>query len=319
MGFDITCTGGAGINNAGTMTVTSSTVSNNVSDGLSGGISSTGSLTLTGSFRDASLTLTGSTVTGNTSYYGGGGIGATVITVTNSTISNNTSTVGDGGGIATEGATLNGTVVSGNLANGNGGGIINYGTTILKSSTVVGNTAGSQGGGIYNDIEADLRLGSSTITGNAALQGQGGGIYNASFAPVPVWMGREHHRDRQHPRRLRPPLNSVRGPAARRPRARASQAPLARLTKGTRTPIARPVGRAAIRTSGADATRPELDAKNVTRSRATPQCEVNGRESGSAKPTRSARTESRHIFSGSTSSQIPRSSTAARPSVSASN
>ncbi len=58
-----------------------------------------------------------------------------------------------------------------------GGGIENYNTLAISNSTLYANTAGAQGGGIYTEGGA-VTIVSSTISGNRATNGSGGGIYN---------------------------------------------------------------------------------------------------------------------------------------------
>jgi CSLREA domain-containing protein len=124
------------------------------------------------------LTLRSSTVTGNTSVFGGGGIrNLGTLTVINSSITNNT-TPTDGAGIWSNGGTL--TVVSstiaGNTASGYGGGIwvTSTGNASVTSSTISGNSAGRIGGGIYN-YGAGTTIRSSAIVTNIA-PGAGGGV-----------------------------------------------------------------------------------------------------------------------------------------------
>jgi hypothetical protein len=97
---------------------------------------------------------------------------------------------GNGGGILNRGSlTVNGAVISGNSAgdptngDGTGGGIWNYigATLVLNGSVVSENSAignlsyaASRGGGIAN--YGNLTLNNSTVSGNVASQGSGGGI-----------------------------------------------------------------------------------------------------------------------------------------------
>jgi hypothetical protein len=101
---------------------------------------------------------------------------------------------GNGGGVFNQGTlTLVDAVVAGNTAgdptngDGTGGGIWNYvhATLTLSGSTVSGNSvvgnlsyAPSRGGGIANDGRAILK--NSTVSGNVASQGFGGGIWNSA-------------------------------------------------------------------------------------------------------------------------------------------
>lgn len=191
---------GAGIDNAGTLTLSNTTVSSNNASGSyapGGGI-----------YNDNTLTLTNSTITGNTSSNGGGiynGSGRSLM-LTNSTISGNVAS--NGAGIYNNGTLIAmSTTIDSNVAAGFGGAVMN-GTppssivtltnTILSNntaikgagiytgsgspmalinSTVRDNTASSAGGGIYNTFGAKLTLTGSTLSGNHVSAGDGGGIY----------------------------------------------------------------------------------------------------------------------------------------------
>ncbi len=157
-----TLDGGGIFSTAGTLAITTSTISNNVAARDGGGI------------HDASLTaaITGTTISGNTSTIRGGGyykartgVGASFI---DSLVSANTSTSSDGGGIYFRGSslTLVGTTVSGNTANfGAGLRVDQTGTVSIDNSTITANTARGQLGGIgATSTTIDVR--SSIIAGN---------------------------------------------------------------------------------------------------------------------------------------------------------
>lgn len=133
---------GAGINNAGTLTLLESAVAgntaNNAADG-GGGIYSTGA-----------LMVMDSTISGNTESNGpagGGGIlnnGGT-LAVVGSTIAGNTASglPGAGGGIDNSGPlTVTDSTISGNTGSTGGGISLGAGTATLANSIVAGNTAG---------------------------------------------------------------------------------------------------------------------------------------------------------------------------------
>jgi len=158
---------GAGINNAGTLTVNNSTFSNNIGlttqDSKGGGI-----------YNSATLTVNYSTFTGNTAKVSGGGIAnySGTATVNNSTFTSNTTTT-DGGGLFNNGGTVtvNNSTFSSNSAKW-GGGISNSGGTAnINSSTFTGNSATQQGGGIYNWYA--MTLTGSTLSSNTAPYGGG--------------------------------------------------------------------------------------------------------------------------------------------------
>ncbi|TMF41403.1 MAG: hypothetical protein E6I32_20560, partial [Chloroflexi bacterium] len=168
------------IYNEGTLTLTNSTVSDNIAlfDG-GGGIDNLGT-----------LTLTNSTVSGNRANFAGGSKGGGIfnlgtLTLTNSTVSGNTVTHGYGGGIFNGNTlSLNNSTVSGNSASSSGGGIFtNFEDTLsLTNSTVSGNSASGPNGGGGIDNEGTLTLSNSTVSGNSASGPNGiGGIKIASF------------------------------------------------------------------------------------------------------------------------------------------
>ena len=174
---NVTVTGGnsygGGITNAGTMTVTDSTISGNTASYEGGGIYNNG----------GTMTVTDSTISGNTASSGGGGItNAGTMTVTDSTISgNSTGSGGSGGGIFNYSGTMTvaDSTISGNTASYDGGGIYNNSSTstmTVTDSTISDNTASSNGGGgIYNS-GGTMTVADSTISGNSSSGG--GGIYN---------------------------------------------------------------------------------------------------------------------------------------------
>ncbi len=128
---------GGGIYNAGTLTVTGSTISDNTAD--SGLNTASGG----GIYNAGTLTVTGSTISDNTARghdynvaYGGGIYNARTLTIANSTIAGNTSQGGQ-------------SVI------GYGGGIYSSGVLDMTASTIADNTAVSggntaSGDGIYN-------------------------------------------------------------------------------------------------------------------------------------------------------------------------
>lgn len=160
----ITHNTGGGITNgyAASLSLDSSTVSDNTTAVGGAGIRTHGQVTLSNSL-----------ITGNTATEGaGGGLFAGrfgVVRLTNSMVNDNTAV--DGGGIAALLAdlTLTSSIVSGNTATYHGGGILNSGGgASLVNSIVTGNTvtdAAGSGGGIYNE-DAALTLTNSVVFGN---------------------------------------------------------------------------------------------------------------------------------------------------------
>ena len=133
------------------------------------------------------LAVTGTTVTENGSNAGGGIVNTGTVTVTDATLSQNTVGVGDGlggGGLSNDKgtATVTDSLVSDNAAaNGaNGGGLYNHdGSLSITDTTVTANSTGTgDGGGIYND-GGTVTITDSSLLHNIATDGAGGGLDNA--------------------------------------------------------------------------------------------------------------------------------------------
>ncbi len=142
---------------------------------LGGGIENAGTLMLTNS-------TVASSAAGN-----GGGIynqqGGT-LALANTTVSQNVAGR-DGGGIANNGGTLqlNLSTLSANKAGQAGGGLVNFfGTVSISQSTIAGNAASgpnSEGGGGIANGDGTLTVDKSTISGNSTNSGTGGSaIFN---------------------------------------------------------------------------------------------------------------------------------------------
>jgi hypothetical protein len=183
--------GGHGILNRGTLTVTESTIADNCAahidfGGDGGGLRNLGAATLTrarvtgncvdrnasggGLANSGALTLIESAVSGNRAGPSGGGIAnAGVLEIVRSLISNNDASafygelVGDAGGIDNSGTlTIEGSTISGNSTVESGGGLRNRGEASLFNCTVTGNQAGygefpGEGEGIQNAGALALR------------------------------------------------------------------------------------------------------------------------------------------------------------------
>jgi hypothetical protein len=154
---------GAGVNNAGTLTIFNSIIlANAATDG--GGI-----------YNAGTLTISYSLIQGNSSGTGGGIAGPGTLTINNSTIYGNSG--GNGGGVGGAGTlTISNSVIGGNSAS-NGGGIGDTGlggTATIFNSTIYGNSA-ANGGGIYNTSRT-LTISNSTFGYSSAFSGDG--IYN---------------------------------------------------------------------------------------------------------------------------------------------
>lgn len=206
---------GGGVYNSGTLTLINSVVSNNSTDspGGGGGIKNLGTLTLAAStvsrntavnsgggiMNSSQLTLTDSTVSGNKSGYGGGIENYGALTLTDSTVAGNTATSSGGGcgGIRSSGVDrasaliLTRSTVSNNTSSSHSSGGIcsSYGTVVLIDSTVAGNQAATGlGGGIQNYVDvygndSDVMLINSTIADNTAA-GIHSDIYNSNGSAV---------------------------------------------------------------------------------------------------------------------------------------
>ncbi len=126
--------------------------------GVAGGIQNAGG-----------LTLTGDTITNNASTGAGAGISNSgTLILSASTVSTNTA-AGNGGGIDNTGTlTLTDDTISGNTSSGSGGGIYNNATLSVSDSTISANGAGtaSEGGGIDNASPGAATLANAIVGAN---------------------------------------------------------------------------------------------------------------------------------------------------------
>jgi Ca2+-binding RTX toxin-like protein len=204
--------GGGVRNDGGTVSITDSVITGNVSQDDAGGINNTGDLTLTrvtvsdnsaartgGGIRNSGqLTVVESTIGGehdptdplapdlrNTAVLGGGGIinlnGGT-LTASNSTISGNASTTSQGAGLFTIGrGILTNVTVSNNEAAAEGGGIaVADGLLELRNTIVAGNVSVTATVDIF-----DGTAGVSLASRRGNLIGDNTGATVAFFAPAP--------------------------------------------------------------------------------------------------------------------------------------
>jgi hypothetical protein len=182
--------GGGGILNAGTLTLTSATVAENVTigDDIDFGA---------GIYNSGTLTVQNSVLTGNYARgvppgfvgfeagFGGAIYNDNTLTVTNSTLSNNTASGGAGifndlgpiGGIPPHRlpsvATVRNSTIAGNWSYEAAGGIFTTGTQLtVSNSTIAGNTSSGadRSGGILVQ-EGAANLGNSIVAGNTAWSG----------------------------------------------------------------------------------------------------------------------------------------------------
>ncbi len=152
---------------------------------------------LWGDSTSSSLTIRDCTITGNTAANGGGiylyhTFGPVLIETTS--IRNNDATV-NGGGLHVfflyDDFNLADSTVSGNTAGEKGGGVyidvtrgvsaINAGVQQVTRSTISGNTAADGGGVYFYNVATTFTFENSTISGNQATAGNGGGVFLYSF------------------------------------------------------------------------------------------------------------------------------------------
>jgi hypothetical protein len=144
-------------NSEGTGTVTNCTISHN-GDGI---------------FNAGTLTVTSSTISANsTPTYGGGILNQFgTLTVSNSTISNNSADFGAGienfGTLTVANSTISSNSASGINSDQGGGGIHSLGTLTVTDSTITANSARFGGGGIAKD-SGTLRLQNTIVAGNSS-------------------------------------------------------------------------------------------------------------------------------------------------------
>jgi len=183
--------GGGIASYAGDLTLTAVTISGNTATSDGGGVRHRG-------FLSGNLSITDSTISDNVADFGGGifvgtsaGLFTTMATITGSTISGNTAT--DGGGIAsyTSDLTLTAVTISGNTATSDGGGLRHRGfisgNLSITDSTISDNVA-DFGGGIHVGTSVDLftttaTIRGSTISGNTATDG-GGIAVNTGYTEI---------------------------------------------------------------------------------------------------------------------------------------
>lgn len=183
------------------VTISNSTVTNNLNDSSGGGLSISGTVTPTVTITNSTFSnnRAGSAASGTSA--SGGGIQVNVVAtvnITNTTITGNTATTGlttigpTGGGISISGGTttITNSTISNNTASlavsdsanstFSGGVHLTGGTANITGTTISGNSSTATGGtgfgfagGIYNQ-QATLNLTNSTVTGNTASSFHGG-------------------------------------------------------------------------------------------------------------------------------------------------
>ena len=166
---------GGGIGASGETTIRNTTLTRNASGIRYGGRG--GAIWFAGD-----LTVADSVISDNTCTETGGGIsGGGVLTLINSSVTGNSSGYGGGGAYLSGAvAAVTNSIFAGNAAEDNGGGIgIRESEVVITNTVLVANTA-QEGGGIYadhdNDEHASLTLSNCTLTANIATD-SGGGVY----------------------------------------------------------------------------------------------------------------------------------------------
>jgi hypothetical protein len=166
-------------NDTDVVTISGSTILNNVGDGIERGNVTIDHSTIAGNgnFGVAvnRATVDHSTISGNR--YTGIDTGLYLM-LTDSTVADNTEGGVRGGGFAS----VNGSTISGNSSTSNGGGFANGGTgsfAEIMNSTISGNTAEEGGGVEVGSRDSTIELVSCTVVGNSAtgttLFSEGGG------------------------------------------------------------------------------------------------------------------------------------------------
>lgn len=170
---------GGGIQNSGaTLALNNCIVTGNSANSDAGGIYNAGTLTVTNS------TVSNNSTLGRDAEYGGGIFNASTLIVNNSTISGNAAQF-EGGGIYNHiysTATITDSTLSANSAGFAGGGVYarDNSTLTVINSTLSGNST-YDGGAIYNGF-ATVTIANSTLSGNSGLQV--GGISGNSWTQV---------------------------------------------------------------------------------------------------------------------------------------
>jgi len=169
--------------NGGSLTLASSNMASNQGTGGPGGVNgspgSAGGGALYMMSNAGTPTITGSTLSGNTTNGGGGIFNGGTLMVSNSTLSGNSGGGIYNAGYYSYSATL--TVNDSTLSGNSGPAITNYFATLtVNDSTLSGNSTRGDGGGISNGYLGTLTVSNSTLSDNSAVYG--GAIYNDEFA-----------------------------------------------------------------------------------------------------------------------------------------
>jgi hypothetical protein len=175
---------GGGIANRGdTFTVADSTFSDNSAAGCTQPPDAAACSGGGGIWNSGTLTISETVFSGNASDFGGAVSDRGVLTLAESRVSENSAAI-DGGGVQSlNSATIVDTTVENNAATQSGGGVaVSNGRLELRRSTIVNNSADSAGGGVFVRLGAVAGLTNATLTENSA--GRGGGFYSLGDASI---------------------------------------------------------------------------------------------------------------------------------------
>ncbi|MEH1819450.1 MAG: Calx-beta domain-containing protein [Nostoc sp.] len=157
---------GGGIDNAGTLTVIDSTISNNNGATFGGGI-----------YNSKTLTLINTTVSGNTANTGGGisnKFSNASAALVNTTVSGNSATLGGAGGVSNDSGIIN--LLNSTVTNNTFSGILGYaggvsnstGTVNLKNTIVAGNLSLDGRLQLYPDLSGTFNGNNNNLIGTLA-------------------------------------------------------------------------------------------------------------------------------------------------------
>lgn len=182
-GGSLATKGGGGLFNLGTLTLVDAIVSDNAATSVDGTLGSGGGVLNVG----GTLVVTGGSIQRNRAARAGGGIESNVgsVTLTNAVLVGNTTgpSPGNGGGMHVTGAatvTVTGGVVRGNSATREGGGLWNDSGTMTVTGTrftdnVAAGPAADDGGGALFNNGGTLALADILVRGNTATGAAGSG------------------------------------------------------------------------------------------------------------------------------------------------
>jgi large repetitive protein len=199
---------GGGIRNGGTLILSNSVITGNVSigfEGQGGGLYNTGIMTVTnnlfshntttgqhgfggGLYNGGTLYLNGNTFNRNRTSgwnaHGGAIYAGGPVTAVGNTFTYNQNSAGNGAGIyhfSGSPLVISNSLFLRNQADGFGGGVFSFNTVFVTNTTFISNTAGADGGAIAINT-GDLAVRDSTFTGNSS--GSGAVIYLSTHATL---------------------------------------------------------------------------------------------------------------------------------------